>query len=98
RIIKAAAESADQVCLTANCSRTVEVHDANPRSSSATESPPNFSVTASASTSATIASPTTAAAGTAQTSLRSIAAAASPIVVKSTERRGFIKVETGFIH
>ena len=43
---------------------------------SSTESPPNFSRKASASTNATMASPTTAAAGTAQTSLRSMAAGA----------------------
>ena len=68
------------------------------RSRSAIESPPNFSTSASASTSATIASPTTAAAGTAQTSLRSIAAGASAIVVRSTERSGFISVEIGFMY
>src|SRR5438034_5052073 len=47
--------------------------------SSSTESAPNFSVNASARTNATIASATTAAAGTAQTSLRSIAAGLSSI-------------------
>src|SRR5688572_18615094 len=65
---------------------------------SAIESPPNFSSRASARTSATIASPTTAAAGTAQTSLRSMAACASSIVARSTDRRGFMSVEIGFIH
>ena len=44
-----------------------------------------------------MASPTTAAAGTAQTSLRSIAAGASFIVARSTERSGFMSVEIGFI-
>ena len=67
------------------------------RRSSAIESPPNFSSSASARTSATIASPTTAAAGTAQTSLRSIAAGDSVMVVRSTERSGFISVEIGFM-
>ena len=52
------------------------------------ESPPNFSRKASPSTKATIASPTTAAAGTAQTSLRSIAAGASLKVFRSTDRSG----------
>ena len=84
--------------LRVNCSRNVVVQALIERSSSATESPPNFSMSASARTSATMASPTTAAAGTAQTSLRSIAADASPIVVRSTERSGFISVEIGFIH
>ena len=44
-----------------------------------------------------MASPTTAAAGTAQTSLRSIAAGASSMVVRSTDRSGFISVEIGFM-
>jgi len=66
--------------------------------SSSIESPPNFSITASAITIATIASPTTAAAGTAHTSLRSIAAGLTSIVDKSTERRGFIRVEIGFMY
>src|SRR4029077_14844079 len=65
--------------------------------SSSMESPPNFSTTASASTNATMASPTTAAAGTAQTSLRSMVAGLSAIVVRSTERSGFISVEMGFM-
>src|SRR4030095_942788 len=47
---------------------------------------------------ATTASPTTAAAGTAQTSLRSIVAGDAPIVLRSTEPSGFINVEIGFIH
>src|SRR5262245_45883463 len=62
-----------------------------------TVSPPNFSIAASASTIATMASPTTAAAGTAQTSLRSTVAGLSVIVLKSTERSGFISVEIGFM-
>src|SRR5262245_29659705 len=61
-------------------------------STSATLSLPNFSRTASASTRHTIASPTTAAAGTAQTSLRSIVAAAADMVSRSIERSGFINV------
>src|SRR5262249_57555144 len=65
--------------------------------SSSTESPPNFSVSASARTKATIASATTAAAGTAQTSLRSIAAGLSSIVVRSIERSGFMSVAIGFM-
>ena len=44
-----------------------------------------------------MASPTTAAAGTAQTSLRSIAAGLSAIVVRSTDRSGFISVAIGFM-
>src|SRR6266545_2307120 len=66
--------------------------------SSSTESPPNFSISVSARTMATMASPTTAAAGTAQTSLRSTAAGLSVIVVRSTERSGFISVEIGFMY
>ncbi len=51
------------------------------------------SSSASASTRATMASPTTAAAGTAQTSLRSMAAGDSArCVARSTERSGFISV------
>src|SRR4029453_9300919 len=61
------------------------------------ESPPNLSNKASASTRAIIASPTTAAAGTAHTSLRSMVAGLSAIVVRSTERRGFISVAMGFM-
>jgi len=49
-------------------------------------------------TRATMASPTTAAAGTAHTSLRSIAAGASCSVVKSTDRSGFISVAIGFMN
>src|SRR5690606_31013000 len=54
------------------------------RATSATESPPNFSTAASASTRATIASATTPAAGTAQTSLRWwFAVAASPVATST---------------
>ena len=60
-------------------------------------SPPNFSMTASATTSATIASATTAAAGTAHTSLRSTVAGLSVIVARSTDRSGFISVAIGFM-
>src|SRR5215204_6125214 len=80
-----------------NRARVAAATEAIARVISAIESPPNFSINASARTNATIASPTTAAAGTAQTSLRSMAAAASSMVTRSTERRGFIKVEMGFI-
>src|SRR5262249_34254834 len=66
--------------------------------SSATESPPNFSSAASARTSATIASPTTAAAGTEQMSLRSTVAGLSVIVARSTERSGFMRVAIGFMY
>ena len=65
-------------------SPTSTVHVSTERRSSASESPPNFSTSASASVSATMASPTTAAAGTAQTSLRSMAAPDSVSVVRST--------------
>src|SRR5204863_10006318 len=68
------------------------------RSRAVIESPPKRSSRASARTKATIASPTTAAAGTAQTSLRSMAAGASVIVDRSTERSGFISVEIGFMY
>ena len=61
------------------------------------ESPPNFSRNASPSTNDTIASPTTAAAGTAHTSLRSMAAGASVSVFRSTDLRGFISVAIGFM-
>jgi len=54
-------------------------------------SPPNFSSTADASTIDTTASPTTDAAGTAQTSLRSMVAGDSRPVDRSTDRNGFIK-------
>ena len=64
---------------------------------SAIESPPNFSRNASARTRQTIASATTAAAGTAQTSLRSIAAGDSMPVARSTERSGCISVAIGFM-
>ena len=56
-----------------------------------------FPMAASASTNATIASATTAAAGTAQTSLRSTAAGLSVIVARSTDRSGFISVAIGFM-
>src|SRR5207248_5906137 len=65
--------------------------------SSSIESPPNFSIAASARTIETMASPTTAAAGTAQTSLRSIVAGLSVMFDRSTERSGFISVEIGFM-
>src|SRR5687768_300469 len=68
------------------------------RSISSIESPPNFSRNASARTNETIASPTTAAAGTAQTSRRSIAAGASCNVLRSTDRSGFISVAIGFMN
>jgi len=42
--------------------------------------------------------PTTAAAGTAQTSLRSMAAGASCSVLRSTDRSGFISVAIGFMN
>ena len=64
---------------------------------SSIESPPNFSRKASARTKDTIASPTTAAAGTAHTSLRSIAAGAFCSVVRSTDRSGCISVAMGFM-
>ena len=60
-------------------------------------SPVNFSRNASATTKLTIASPTTAAAVTAHTSLRSIAAGDSSSVVRSTDRNGFISVAMGFM-
>jgi hypothetical protein len=44
-----------------------------------------------------MASATTAAAGTAQTSLRSILAGLSVIVLRSTERYGFMSVAMGFM-
>ena len=67
------------------------------RCTSATESPPNFSSTACASTSATIASATTPAAGTAQTSERWwLAVAASPVAT-STVRRARGTVAMGFM-
>ena len=64
---------------------------------SATESPPNFSSTASASTSATIASATTAAAGTAHTSERWWCATAASPVATSTVRSARGTVAIGFI-
>ena len=56
------------------------------RAVSVTESPPNFSRTASASTSATMASATTPAAGTAHTSERWLMAWAGSPVATSTVR------------
>ena len=64
---------------------------------SATESPPNFSTAASASTSATIASATTAAAGTAHTSERWLIAVAGSPVVTSTVARARFSDEMGFM-
>src|SRR6478672_8355280 len=64
---------------------------------SATESPPNFSSTASASTSATIASATIPAAGTAQTSERWWWATASSPVATSTVRSARGTVAIGFM-
>ncbi len=61
------------------------------------ESPPNFSSTASASTSATIASATTPAAGTAHTSERWLIATAASPVATSTVRSARGIVEIGFI-
>src|SRR5699024_1497959 len=64
---------------------------------SATESPPNFSTTASARTRETIASATTPAAGTAHTSERWwLAFAASPVLTSTVDRaRGTVAM--GFI-
>src|SRR4029077_172199 len=64
---------------------------------SSTLSPPNFSRKASTRTIAIMASPTTPAAGTAQTSLRSTTASTDSRVSRSTERRGFRRVEIGFM-
>ena len=64
---------------------------------SATESPPNFSIAASASTSATIASATTAAAGTAHTSERWLIAVAGSPVATSTVDSARLSDEIGFI-
>src|SRR5207245_2697758 len=60
-------------------------------------SPPNFSSSACASTSAIIASAMTPMAGTAVTSERSDCAWAGPPVFRSTVRSGAISVEIGFI-
>src|SRR5207247_945237 len=60
-------------------------------------SPPNFSSSACASTSASIASAMTPIAGTAVTSDRSACACAGPPVFKSTVRSGAMSVEMGFI-
>src|SRR4051794_1811159 len=64
---------------------------------SSTESPPNFSSVASASTSATIASATTPAAGTAHTSERWLIAFAGSPVATSTVSSALGTVEIGFI-
>src|SRR5206468_4347879 len=64
---------------------------------SATLSPPNFSATASASTSATMASATIPAAGTAHTSERWWWACAGSPVVMSTVARARGTVAMGFI-
>src|SRR5256885_13722190 len=63
--------------------------------SSSIESAPNFSVRASARTKATIASATTAAAGTAQTSLRSIAAGLSSLLGQSIDPGGLLSRALG---
>src|SRR5437763_1585332 len=60
-------------------------------------SPPNLARYASASTKATIASPTTPAAGTVQESVRSRSASAGSCVAMSTERSGLVSVGRGFI-
>src|SRR2546421_15969 len=64
---------------------------------SATESPPNFSSAASASTEAAMASPTTAPAGTAHTSVRCVIASAASPVSTSTVRSGRGSVDSGFM-
>ena len=58
-------------------------------------SSPNFAQSASASTSASIASATTPAAGMMQTSLRSTWAGAGSPVRRSTDGSGFMRVEIG---
>src|SRR5699024_4327361 len=63
---------------------------------SGTEAPPNFSVAASASTSATIASATTAPAGTAQTSERWLIAVVASPVTTSTVCSARLSDEIGF--
>ena len=60
-------------------------------------SPPNFSRAARASSHATAASATTASASTAWTSLLSTSASPGSPVARSTERRGRMSVESGFI-
>ena len=64
---------------------------------SLSESPPNFSSTAFASSNATTASPTTPPAGTAQTSVRCLIAAPPVPVARSTVASGRGTVENGFI-
>ena len=78
-------------------SGAVQVATRRLRRVSATESPPNFSATASASTSATIASATTPAAGTAQTSERWWCALAASPVLTSMVRSARGTVAIGFI-
>src|SRR6201995_1025276 len=72
-------------------------YDSMLRRVSVSESPPNFSSAARASTSATIVSTTTPAAGTAQTSERWLIATASSPVVMSTVASARGTVEIGFI-
>ena len=68
------------------------------RSSSANESPPNFRIASSASTSATMVSATTPAAGTAVTSVRSLNDTVDSFVSTSTVRNtGRFSVANGFI-
>src|SRR5690606_24207126 len=62
-----------------------------------TASPPNLSTPATASSQATTASPTTAAAGSAQVSLRSMAASTGPFSSTSTDGRGRQRVGRGFM-
>src|SRR5579863_120290 len=63
---------------------------------SSSESPPYFSKTGPVSARRTIASATMAAAGTTQTSLRTIVAGASVFSCRFTDGRGFISVGIGF--
>src|SRR5580700_4812382 len=63
---------------------------------SSTESPPYFSRTGPVSASRTIASATIAAAGTTQTSLRTIVAGASVFSCRLTDGSAFIRVGIGF--
>src|SRR5699024_5724152 len=78
-------------------SRRVCRYDSTLRPLSVNESPPNFSVAASASTSASTDSSTTPARGTAQTSERWWIAAADSPVVTSTVASARGTVEIGFI-
>src|SRR5205814_4906699 len=77
--------------------RTWAVYPAKFRFISLSASPPNFSISACASTSATIASAMTPIAGTAVTSERSDWAWAGAPVFRSTVLSGDIRVEIGFI-